>query len=303
MSEERPISLDPQTLRLFADKGTQLLQYTSFAPGTDTPQLGEINAVKVRRVMQLIRDCARRPLNELQLFDFGCAEGVYAIEAALRGARVQAFDARDERMEQGRAAAGRLALSKLAFHREDIRDITAGTHGEADVVLLLGILYHLDTGDFFRVLRNVHDLCRGFVIIETRIALEGSETITHDGVEYRGVRVREHASNDSRQERDRRLLASIDNEHSFWPTRGSLFAALDQAGFTSVCECHVPRYPETPRDRVTLIAYRGERVKLSSYPWINEMDEPEIARRLAAYAEQLRWPNETRTGEPDSPEE
>lgn len=288
MSIERLISLDPQTLQLFADKGTQLLTYKSFAPGTETPQLGEINAVKVRRVMQLLRDFARRPLSDLCIFDFGCAEGVYALEAALRGARVHAFDARSERMDQGREAAVRSNLHNLAFEQADIRTITAVSHGPADVVLLLGILYHLDTEDFFQVLRNVHELCQQFVIIETRIALDASESISHGGNEYGGTRVREHPNEDSRQNRNQRLLASIDNSHSFWPTRQSLFAALDNVGFTSVCECHVPRYPDTPQDRVTLIASKGERVKISSYPWLNEMDEAEIAHRLEAYAEKIR---------------
>lgn len=303
MSDERLISLDPETLRLFADKGTQLLTYKSLAPGTQVPQLGEINAVKVRRMMQLLRDHVRKPLIETHVFDFGCAEGVYAIEAALRGAQVRAFDARSERMDQGRRAAERMKLNNISFERQDIRNVTAETHGTADVVLLLGILYHLDVGDFFRVLRNVSGLCRQFAIIETRVALDGTETFDHDGVGYRGARVREHRDDDSAQKRDSRLLASIDNKHSFWPTRQSLFAALDDAGFTSVCECHVPRYPETPPDRVTLIASRGEGVKVSSYPWINGMDESQIARYLEEYARKMGLTGDSSASKTDRPDE
>jgi hypothetical protein len=43
--------------------------------------------------MQLIRDFAKAPFNELRILDFACGEGVYAIEAALRCANVVAFDA------------------------------------------------------------------------------------------------------------------------------------------------------------------------------------------------------------------
>ncbi len=284
MARKHPHELDPETLEVFARKGTQLFDYRSLDPGAEVPQVGEINAVKVRRVMQLLTDFARGPVSDLRVFDFGCAEGVYAIEAALRGASVQAFDARTARMDLGRNAARRLCLENLRFEQADIRHIDAGSHGTADVVLLLGILYHLDVADLFQVLHNVHALCRQFVIIETWISLEPLEQFEYQGSSYQGARVREHANRDSADERDRRLLASLDNTFSFRPTRESLFSALHNVGFTSVCECHVPLYPGMPRDRVTLIAARGEPVKLSSYPWINELGEADIARRLGDYA-------------------
>ena len=288
MPIEREYLLDPETLELFASKGTQLFSYRTLDPGAEIPQVGEINAVKVRRVMQLLADFSRRPLADKRIIDFGCAEGVYAIEAALRGATVNAFDARSARMDQGRSAARRLGLENLQFEQVDIRNIDTGTHGQADVVFLLGILYHLDTDDLFRVLGNVHALCRQLVIIETWVALEPTERVAHGGFEYEGARVREHADQDSSGERDSRLLASLDNTFSFRPTRDSLFRALYNTGFTSICECHVPLYPDMPRDRVTLVATKGEPVKVSSYPWINGMDEADIARRLRDYAAELQ---------------
>ncbi|MBP6682287.1 MAG: class I SAM-dependent methyltransferase [Halioglobus sp.] len=288
MATERPHALDADTLQMFASKGTQLFNYRTLEPGGQIPQVGEINAVKVRRVMQLLRDFARGPLAELQVFDFGCAEGVYAIEAALRGVRVKAFDARTPRMEQGRAAAQRLGLANLQFELADIRTINTASHGQADVVLLLGILYHLDSEDLLRVLANVHALCRQFVIIETWVALEAIDTVEISGASYQGMRVREHGDQDTQVERERRLLASMDNSFSFRPTRDSLFAALHRVGFTSICECHLPLYPGMPPDRITLVAHRGEPVALSSYPWINGMSEAQIARHLEDYAVRSR---------------
>jgi SAM-dependent methyltransferase len=288
MANERDHHLEPDILELFAGKGTQLFSYNSLAPGSAIPQVGEINAVKVRRVLQMLKDFARGPLETLRVFDFGCAEGVYAIETALRGARVHAFDARTERLEQGRAIAERLGLDGLTFEQADIRAIDATTHGDADVVFLLGILYHLGSEDLFKVLKNVRALCRQFVIIETWVAVDAKDCIEYEGDSYRGTLVREHHDSDPQAVRAGRLLASIDNSHSFRPTREALFRALGNCGYTSVCECHLPAYPGMPEDRVTLVACTSEPVRLSSYPWLNELDEAAIAKRLEAYASQLQ---------------
>jgi hypothetical protein len=59
MSEERVFTLDQETMEMFASKGIQ---------SGSASQKGNANGLKVRRVMQLIRDLA-------------CGEGVYAIEA------------------------------------------------------------------------------------------------------------------------------------------------------------------------------------------------------------------------------
>ncbi len=161
MAEERVHRLGIDALDLFSAKGSQ-----GWFPA------GNVNGVKVRRVMQLIRDFTKTPLEQLRIFDFGCGEGVYALEAALRGADVVGFDGRTERMEAGSRLARQLGLTNLKFEKVDVRDITVGTHGSADVILFLGLLYHLDDRDIFPVLRNVYDMCKQLVIIDTHIALE-----------------------------------------------------------------------------------------------------------------------------------
>src|SRR5262249_14974858 len=87
---ERVYPLDSRTLDVFASKSTQ--------DGPCTAQQGNANGVKVRRVMQITSDLTKIPFDELKIMDFGCGEGVYAIEAALRGADVLAIDGRTERM-------------------------------------------------------------------------------------------------------------------------------------------------------------------------------------------------------------
>jgi SAM-dependent methyltransferase len=272
MAEERVLPLDQETIDLFALKGTE--------GGPGTPQIGNANGVKVRRVMQCIRDFSKKPFDQLRILDLACGEGVYAIEAALRGAEVRALDARTERMSEGAKAADRLGLKNLRFEQTDIRNVNLSSHRGVDVVLFLGVLYHLDQRDVFSVLKNVYELCNQFTIIDTHVALQAPVQIQYNGRTYEGKLVPEHCEDDPDEVRRGRLLASLDNPFSFHFTRESLFRLLGNVGFTSVCECKVPLEPFKPQDRITIIAAKGEPVQISSYPWVNGKTEDEIERFL-----------------------
>lgn len=276
--------LDDAALALFARKGEEA------DPGG--PQLGQANAVKVRRVTQLTHDLAGRPFEELRILDLGCGDGVYAIEAGLRGAEVLALDARTQHMDQGAACAARHGLTNVRFSREDVRNVTRDTHGAFDVVYCLGILYHLDVPDVFSLLENMHGLCDQLLVVDTFISLEhpwpspreparvwgrGADlNVSHRGRTYRGERCREHEDEDSDEVRRSRVLRSIDNTFSFRFTRASLMQALHDVGFSSVCECHAPPEPGKPENRITAVALQGERVSISTYPWITGKSEAEI---------------------------
>jgi hypothetical protein len=272
MSSETVRPLDLETLELFCLKGTK--------GGCGTVQIGNANGVRVRRVMQITSDFAQASFHQLKIIDFACAEGVYAIEAALRGAEVLALDARTERMNDGARAAERLGLTNLRFEQTDLREVNVGSHGIFDVIFFFGILYHLDYQEVFSVLNNIYEMCQKFIIIDTHIALRGQHSFQHNGESYDGLRVREHADTDSQEVRKSRLGASVDNPFSFWFTKESLLRLLNNVGFTCVCECFVPLEADKPEDSITIVATKGKRVKVSSYPWVNDKTEDEIKRFL-----------------------
>ena len=149
-----------------------------------------------------------------------------------------------------------------------------------DVIFFLGILYHLDYQDVFPVLNNIYEMCQRFVIIDTHIALRGQHSVQHHGQTYDGLRVLEHADTDSEEVRRSRLGASLDNPFSFQFTKESLFRLLNNVGFTCVCECIVPLEADKPEGRITIVATKGKRVTLSSYPWVNDKTEDDIKRFL-----------------------
>lgn len=272
MSEESIRTLDAEALTLFARKGSEA--------GPGARQIGEANGVKVRRVMQLTRDLAGRPFDTLRILDLGCGDGVYAVEAGLRGADVLALDARRQRMDLGAACAERHGLGTVRFVEEDVRRVTRQAYGDFDVVYCLGILYHLDAPDVFSVLETIHTLCAGMTVVDTLISLAGSATVTWRDRVYQGQRYREHEDADPAEVRRSRVLRSIDNTFSLRFTRESLIRVLHDVGFTSVLECHVPFEPDKPPERITLVALKGAPVLLSTYPWVNGKSEAEIAARL-----------------------
>ena len=277
MSDETVHPLDAEALDLFACKG--------YEGGPNIAQGGPANGVKVRRVLQITRDLGPRPFPELRILDLGCGEGVYAIEAGLRGAQVLALDARTQRMAHGAACAARHGLSNVRFVQQDVRLATRAALGSFDVVYLLGLLYHLDAPDLFHVLDNIYDLCAGLLVIDTLISLSADLQVEWRGQLYDGRRHREHEDDDPAKVRRSRVLRSIDNTFSLRLTKESLLRALGSAGFSSAYECHLPFEPGKAGDRITLVALKGVPVLLSTYPWVNGQSEAEIARALAPGAQ------------------
>jgi len=279
MTDRDPPPLDDEARALFARKGLE--------GGAGVPQAGEANGVKVRRILQLVADLAPAPFPSLRILDLGCGEGVYAIEAALRGAEVVAVDARRSRMAEGAACARRHGLGRLRFLEADARSVRRETHGEFDVVLLLGLLYHFDAPDLFERVMEARALARHLLLVDTLVAPEAAETpetFSWRGRAYCGRRVREHADDDPPEARRARPLRSIDNAFGVRLTRESLVRLLVDCGFTSVLECHAPLEPGRAPDRITLAARIGAPVRLASYPWVNGLSEEEIAARLAGGA-------------------
>ena len=241
--------------------------------------------MKVRRIVQLAADLTGRPLADLRVLDLGCGEGVYSIELGLAGAEVLAIDARTERMDAGAAVAARHGLANVRFEVGDARRVTRESHGEFDVVLLLGLLYHFDAPEVFDVIANVRGLASRLLLVDTLVALDAREEAEHRGLRYRGERVREHGDDDPPEVRRARLLRSVDSTFAFRFGREALVRALLDAGFTSVLECRAPLEPGKAEDRVTLAAVPGAPVRIATYPFVNGRSEEEIAQSIRAREE------------------
>jgi SAM-dependent methyltransferase len=242
--------------------------------------------VKLRRVTQIVSDVCGGSLTGVRVLDLACLEGMYALELAQRGAEVVAIEGREANIEKARFAAKALRL-EIDFQLGDVRDLRRDTHGEFDVVLCLGILYHLDAGDLFAFVAQAADVCRRALVVDTAVATSPDENLTHDGQAYRAVRLVEHAPGATDEERARAVWSSLDNPTAVALTRPSLESLFARNGFASVYECHVPAEPAKELGRVTLLALKGDPVTdlLSPTPDEDVSSVPErapLGRRLEA---------------------
>ena len=255
---------------LVADHGAYTAHNIHLPGGIQT--LGvDREADKLARIVQIVADLGGKPFEDLSILDLGCLEGGYAIELARRGSRVVAVEGREANLAKARFAAELLGLDRLELIRDDVRSLTPARYGRFDVVLCLGLLYHLDAPDCFELVHRIAEVCERLAVIDTYVGISapgipGLQPFAHRGRTYWGRSVREHEAQSNREERLADLWASLDNPRSVWIAERSLLNLLIDAGFSSVLRCEVPLEPDKPADRLTLVALRGARQRLLAMP-------------------------------------
>ena len=245
------------------------------------------HGTQLRRIVQVASDITNRPFSSLRVLDLACLEGLYGLEFARHGANVVAVEGRSANIEKALFAKSVLALDNIVFVKDDVRNLSVEKYGRFDVVLCLGILYHLDAPDVFHFVERVSEVCERVTIICTHVARKGTKCHTFRGKEYFGSSHSEHPPESSTTERIEKTWNSLDNEESFWLTRPSLFNLFSNAGFSSVYTCQNPALPRPwpdpsiPPEPITfpgedtLVAIKGDRQSLFSAPLLNEA--PDIA--------------------------
>lgn len=251
----------------------------------------DVVSPRLRRIVQIVSDVSHAPLASLRILDLACLEGLYAVEFARQGAQAVAIEGREVNLEKVRFVKKALGLANLALHQDDVRNLSLEKYGEFDVVLCLGILYHLDVPDVFHFVENIGRVTRRFAVFDTYVSTASQELHTHGGKPYWGREVFEHDPGTPMEERLEYRWRSLDNPKSFWITRRSLYNLLLASGFTTVYECHVPAEVSKPSDRVTLIAIKGQRPTLLSTPQVNGLpvaDWPENLKLRLSPEQDLR---------------
>lgn len=223
-----------------------------FTRGEPTPN------PRLRQITQIVTDVVgKSDLTGVRVADLGSLEGLFAIELALRGAEVVGIEGRESNNTRARFAADVLGLKRCTFEKADVRDFSVDRFGSFDVVLCLGLLYHLDGDGVFDLIENIRQATRRALVLDTHISLRGGMKHSRAGKHYEGHWYAEHRPAASDAEVEAKEWASLDNLRSFWPTRGALFDALVDGGFTSLLECHVPQSDLAVPDRIQVVAYAG----------------------------------------------
>jgi 2-polyprenyl-3-methyl-5-hydroxy-6-metoxy-1,4-benzoquinol methylase len=259
-------AVGPYSRRIYLRDGVWTRE--GFDPGGD---------FRLRWLLQLVGDLAPKPISELRVLDLGCEEGVFGVEFARHGAEVVAVDGRESNLIHTRFLAEAVGVTdRFQTIRSDVRELNPDELGRFDVVLCLGLLYHLDRSDLLPFARLLRSLSGWGTVIQTKIALRARQRFEAEGRVYTGHSYLEvlglHGTTAEENEAARK--ASLTNPESFWLTRPSLVNLLIDAGFTSVVE-HVGPYNQTAaEDWVSMLAAPGETAEVHSAPGASEYPPP-----------------------------
>jgi tRNA (mo5U34)-methyltransferase len=129
-------------------------------PGLVTP--GEHDSPYVLERLPFPPDCAG-----MSVLDIGARDGFFSFEAERRGAQdVLALDIFPSE-QTGFHVARRLLDSHVEFVSGNVYDLSPETHGQFDLILALGLLYHLRNP--MLALDRIRSVCRGRLVIETEV--------------------------------------------------------------------------------------------------------------------------------------
>jgi SAM-dependent methyltransferase len=212
-------------------------------------------AARIRALTQATRDLVGTGWGALRVLDLGAGDGMIAAEFALRGAAVVAVEGREQNAAAIAALRDEHGLDRLAIEVADVRALDWDALGSFDVVVCSGLLYHLELDAAAALARSMRAVCTRLTLVDTEVAWGPVEKRSG----YAGFAFREHAPEADAAERSASVLASLDNEHSFWLTRPSLHALLQDAGYVSTWELGAPAQPRREQ-RATIAALAGEPV-------------------------------------------
>ena len=148
-------------------------------PGVVTP--GEHDSPYVLERIPFPQDCTN-----LRVLDIGARDGFFSFEAERRGAaRVIAMDFFPPE-GTGFFTAKALLGSNVEFVSGNVYDLSPEVHGQFDLVLFLGVLYHLRNP--LLALDRIRAVCRGRLVLETEVYPEPGEPMArfHPGDSLKG---------------------------------------------------------------------------------------------------------------------
>jgi tRNA (mo5U34)-methyltransferase len=172
----------------------------------DAPEYVRISQARLR-FLQSFLPVLRGHLGLQTAIDVGCGTGFFSEFLRDSEFRVTALDGRKENVEEARQR-----VESVDFLQADIEDASLSTLGSFDLVLCLGLLYHLENP--FRAIRNLFALTGKVLIIESMCVPDESTLL--------------YLMDEGKQE-DQGL-----NYVALYPSEGCLIKMICRAGFPFV---------------------------------------------------------------------
>ena len=178
-------------------------------------------------------------LAQRKAIDLACHQGWFAAQLAERGAeRVLAVDARHSHIEDATLIRDAFELNNLELMQSDVHDLSSENVGTFDVVLVFGLIYHLENPvGALRIARSL-TAKGGLCLIETQIVPGVSGWVDYGS--YRFVRPMKGSFG---------IIDETDDTHGpeasttgicLVPSLDALFWVLRKVGFDQVDRVDVP---------------------------------------------------------------
>jgi tRNA (mo5U34)-methyltransferase len=201
------------------------------------PELPSVHATRAEMIEPVVRAALEAAGPGAMVLDLGCNEGWFAHRALEWGAgSAVGIDIREVNIRRARLLAAHFGVEGLRFETASVHDLAPERLGTFDVVLVLGLIYHLE--DPIGALRAARALARGTVVVESQLTAHG-DPIRHGWGETGVFReapghwaaVLEPAEE---QEEEGNLLSSFGGVLSLVPNPAALVQAMEVVGLRDV---------------------------------------------------------------------
>jgi hypothetical protein len=230
----------------------------------ETPVLGpELPAIHVTRAA-LMEDLTRQAIAqagpEASALDLACNEGWFSHKLLEWGAKtVVGVDIRAENIRRAELLRDHfgIAADRLRLIKSDVFDIRPEVLGCFDVVLLLGLVYHVENP--VGLMRKAHELTRSLCVIESQLTRQEEPIVYGWGESKRYERAEASFAVRVEHDSEGNLLASTPGVMSLIPNRVALLEMARAVGFADVGVAEpVPGQNEqyVVGDRAVLFAWR-----------------------------------------------
>ena len=223
---------------------------TSLPPTVfDLDNYARLNAAREALLRSTVPEL-QRSLGLATAADIGCGSGYFSALLGKMGFRVVALDGRPENVAEARRR-----NPEIDFRVGDVEDDTVRNLGAIDLVLCLGLLYHLENP--FRGIRNLYAITGKILLIES-VFLPGDDPVL--------------TLRDESPDEDQGL-----RHVAFYPTEPGLVKMLFRAGFSGVYRFHpLPdheHFRSTPASRRVRTMLVASRIRLA-FPFLTLLSEP-----------------------------